>query len=68
VHAPRIGTKLVAAILTALDEQTVVVPGTTAADTVLPRLADTLKTVLHQRQQAPPRSKGYSMHTLSPGS
>lgn len=33
------GTKLVEDILTALDEQTVTVPGTTAADTVLPRLA-----------------------------
>jgi len=50
-HAPRIGTKLVAAILTALDEQTVVVPGTTAADTVLPQLADSLKAVLQQRKQ-----------------
>lgn len=51
-HAPRMGEKLVAAILAALDEQTVTVPGTTAADTVLPRLADNLKTVLAQRKQA----------------
>jgi transposase len=50
-HAPRMGDKLVAAIMTALDEQTVTVPGTTAADTVLPRLADSLKTVLQQRKQ-----------------
>jgi transposase len=51
-HAPRMGEKLVDAILTALDEQTVTVPGTTAAaDTVLPRLADSLKTVLAQRNQ-----------------
>ncbi|WP_433261626.1 IS110 family transposase [Actinosynnema sp. CS-041913] len=50
-HAPRMGDKLVTAILAALDEQTVVVPGTTAADTVLPRLADSLKTVLRQRKQ-----------------
>ena len=50
-HAPRMGDKLVTAILAALDEQTVTVPGTTAADTVLPRLADTLKTVLQQRKQ-----------------
>jgi hypothetical protein len=49
-HAPRMGTKLVDNILTALDEQTVVVPGTTAADTVLPRLAESLKTVLQQRK------------------
>ncbi|WP_163504697.1 IS110 family transposase [Fodinicola acaciae] len=50
-HAPRIGEKLVTAIWAALDEQTVIVPGTTAADTVLPRLADSLKTVLAQREQ-----------------
>ncbi|ATY13528.1 IS110 family transposase [Amycolatopsis sp. AA4] len=49
-HAPRMGDNLVAAIMTALDEQTVTVPGTTAADTVLPRLADSLKTVLQQRK------------------
>jgi hypothetical protein len=47
-HAPRMGERLVDAILAALDEQTVTVPGTTAADTVLPRLADSLKTVLLQ--------------------
>ncbi|MCU1685941.1 MAG: family transposase [Amycolatopsis sp.] len=47
--APRMGAKLVEDILTALDEQTVVVPGTAAADTVLPRLADSLKSVLLQR-------------------
>ncbi|EFL12360.1 transposase IS116/IS110/IS902 family protein [Streptomyces sp. AA4] len=44
------GDNLVAAIMAALDEQTVTVPGTTAADTVLPRLADSLKTVLQQRK------------------
>jgi transposase len=49
-HAPRMGTTLVESILTALGEQTVTVPGTTAADTVLPRLADSLKTVLAQRK------------------
>ena len=49
-HAPRMGTKLVADILAALDEQTVVVPGTNTADTVLPRLAQSLKTVLTQRK------------------
>jgi transposase len=51
VHAPRMGDKLIDAIMTALDEQTVTVPGTAAADTVLPRLADSLKTVLQQRTQ-----------------
>ncbi|UQS22815.1 IS110 family transposase [Amycolatopsis thermalba] len=50
-HAPRLGEKLVADIWTALGEQTVTVPGTAAADTVLPRLADSLKTVLQQRNQ-----------------
>jgi transposase len=49
-HAPRMGEKLVTAIWAALDEQTVTVPGTAAADTVLPRLADSLKTVLQQRK------------------
>jgi transposase len=49
-HAPRMGAKLADAIWAALDEQNVAVPGTTAADTVLPRLADSLKTVLHQRK------------------
>ncbi|GAA5151778.1 IS110 family transposase [Amycolatopsis dongchuanensis] len=49
-HAPRMGAKLADAIWAALDEQSVAVPGTTAADTVLPRLADSLKTVLHQRK------------------
>jgi transposase len=49
-HAPRMGAKLVTNILKALEEQTVVVPGTNAADTVLPRLAESLKTVLAQRK------------------
>lgn len=65
-HTPRIGDKLVTAILAALDQQAVVVPGTSATDTMLPRLADSLKTVLQQRKQvaaeveeildAPPRA------------
>jgi transposase len=49
-HAPRMGAKLVDDIVAALDEQTVIVPGTNAADTVLPRLAESLKTVLAQRK------------------
>ncbi|SFO96566.1 Transposase IS116/IS110/IS902 family protein [Amycolatopsis arida] len=57
-HAPRMGDKLVAAILAALEEQTVVVPGTTAANTVLPRLADSLKTVLLQRKQVAAEVEG----------
>ncbi|MYW91814.1 IS110 family transposase, partial [Amycolatopsis rubida] len=57
-HAPRMGDKLVAAIMTALDEQTVTVPGTAAADTVLPRLADSLKAVLQQRKQVAAEVEG----------
>ena len=49
-NAPRMG-RLVERIMTALDEQTVVVPGTAAAETILPRLADSLRDVLHQRDQ-----------------
>jgi hypothetical protein len=44
------GAKLVENILAALDEQTVAVPGAAAADTVLPRLAESLKTVMAQRE------------------
>jgi transposase len=50
-NAPRMGERLVEQILAALDEQTVVVPGTAAAETVLPRLADSLQDVLRQRDQ-----------------
>ncbi|WP_198940534.1 IS110 family transposase [Micromonospora sp. CB01531] len=50
-RAPRMGTHLVEQILTALDAQTVVVPGTAAAETVLPRLADNLRDLLRQRDQ-----------------
>jgi transposase len=57
-HAPRMGDKLVAAILAALGEQTVIVPGTAAADTVLPRLADSLKTVLQQRKTVATQVEG----------
>ncbi len=54
--------------MTALGEQTVTVPGSAAADTVLPELADSLKTVLQQRNRLPSRSRGYLMRTLLPGS
>jgi hypothetical protein len=49
-HAPRMDAKLVDDILAALNEQTVIVPDTNAADTVPPRLAESLKTVLAQRK------------------
>jgi hypothetical protein len=66
--APRMGAELVEDILAALDEQTVVVPGTAAADTVLPRLADSLKSVLLQRKTSPLRSRRSLTHTLLRGS
>lgn len=47
-YAPRMGAKLVENILAARDEQAVAVPDTAAA--VLPRLAESLKTVLTQRK------------------
>jgi transposase len=58
VHAPRMGERLVEAIMTALAEQSVTVPGTAAADTVLPRLADSLKTVLQQRKAVAEQVEG----------
>jgi transposase len=48
-QAPRAGAGLVEAIMAALDEQTVVVPGTAAAEVVLPGLADALSDVLRRR-------------------
>lgn len=48
--APRMAERLVEDILTALDEQTVVVPGTDAAALVVPSLASSLTSVLHQRK------------------
>jgi transposase len=50
-HAPRMGTRLAEDIFTALAEQTVLVPGSTAAENVLPRLAESLKTILRQRHE-----------------
>ncbi|MFT3887358.1 MAG: IS110 family transposase [Arachnia sp.] len=48
---PRRVGELVDAIDKALGEQTVTVPGTAAAETVLPKLATTLATVLDQRAE-----------------
>lgn len=50
-HAPRMGTRLAEDIFTALAEQSVLVPGCAAAETVLPRLAGSLKTILQQRNE-----------------
>ncbi|MGK5682411.1 IS110 family transposase [Actinoplanes sp. URMC 104] len=50
-NAPRMGESLVEQIMTELEEQTVTVPGATAAEKILPRLADSLREVLLQRDQ-----------------
>lgn len=50
-HAPRIADQLVEQILTALGEQTVTVPGSRTAETILPKLATSLRGVLDQRAQ-----------------
>jgi transposase len=65
-RAPRMGARLVEQIFTALDAQTVVVPGTTAAETVLPRLADSLSDLLRQRGQVAAEVEGMlDAHPLS---
>jgi hypothetical protein len=48
--APRMAERLVEDIFTALDEQTVVVPGTEAAALIVPGLATSLTAVLDQRR------------------
>ncbi|MEV4744729.1 IS110 family transposase [Streptomyces sp. NPDC049555] len=48
--APRMAERLIADIFTALDEQTVVVPGTDAAALIVPSLAGSLRAVLDQRK------------------
>lgn len=52
VRAPRSYERLVDAVVKALTEQTVSVPGTRAAELVLPQLAVTLSGLLDQREQA----------------
>jgi transposase len=65
-RAPRMGGRLVEQIFTALDAQTVVVPGTAAAETVLPRLADSLRDLLRQRDQVAEQVEGIlDAHPLS---
>ena len=51
-RAPRAHAAIVEAIMTALDAQTVTVPGTKAAELVLPKLADQLADLLEQRANA----------------
>ncbi|MEU7965624.1 IS110 family transposase [Streptomyces sp. NPDC049097] len=48
--APRMAERLVEDIFTAMDEQTVVVPGTDAAALIVPSLATSLSAVLDQRK------------------
>lgn len=50
--APRMHERLIEAILKALTQQTVVVPGTRAAELVLPQLAAQLQGLLAQRAEA----------------
>jgi transposase len=65
-RAPRMGARLVEQIFAALDAQTVVVPGTVAAETILPRLADSLSELLKQRDQVAGRVEGMlDAHPLS---
>ncbi|WP_433223854.1 IS110 family transposase [Dactylosporangium sp. CS-047395] len=50
-HAPRMGERLVEQLVAALGEQTVTVPGTAAAEKILPKLAESLREVLRQRDE-----------------
>ena len=65
-NAPRMGERLIEQVMTALDEQTVTVPGTAAAEKVLPRLADSLRDVLTQRDQVAGEVEGMLAHPLAP--
>lgn len=49
--APRMAERLVEDIFTALDEQTVIVPGTDAAAVIVPKLTANLTSLLDQRKQ-----------------
>ncbi|QOK22031.1 IS110 family transposase [Janibacter indicus] len=51
-RAPRAHGAIVESIMTALDQQSVTVPGTKAAELVLPQLANQLASLLEQRAQA----------------
>lgn len=67
--APRMGRRLAEEIIQALSEQTVVVVGTNAAATVLPRLAEQLAALRRQRSEiAVVVEKLVEAHPLSPDS
>lgn len=65
-RAPRMGERLIEQIFTALGEQTVTVPGTAAAEKILPKLADSLRDVLEQRDELAAEVEGMlDAHPLS---
>jgi transposase len=67
-RAPRMSERLIEQIFTALGEQTVTVPGTSAAEKILPRLADSLRDVLVQRDQVAGEVEGMlDAHPLAVG-
>ncbi|NED01869.1 IS110 family transposase, partial [Streptomyces sp. SID6648] len=49
-RAPRMAERLIDDIFTALDEQTVIVPGTGTLDVIVPSLAKSLAAVHEQRR------------------
>ncbi|WP_093493421.1 IS110 family transposase [Streptomyces sp. 2112.3] len=64
--APRMAERLVEDIFTALDEQTVIVPGTDAAALIVPSLTNSLQAVLDQRKLLATRiEKLLEAHPLS---
>lgn len=64
-HAPRAADRLTEAIFTALDEQTVVVTGTTtAAGIVLPKLAEQLLALRHQRDAIGAQVEAHPLHQV----
>lgn len=65
--APRLADRLVDELFTALDEQTVIVPGTDAAALIIPALARSLSSLLQQRAQMAARIETLlEAHPLSP--
>lgn len=65
--APRMAERLVEDIFAALDEQTVVVPGTDAAALIIPSLASSLSAILDQRKALAARIEELlEAHPLSP--
>ena len=60
--------RLVEDIFTALDEQTIVVPGTDAAALIVPSLASSLQAVLDQRKLLAAGSRNCWRPTLFPRS